>query len=48
MKLAVVDLGSNTVRLVIWEIYGQGFYRIVDELKETIRLGSDTDQNPGA
>ncbi len=45
MKLAVVDLGSNTVRLVIWEIYGQGFYRIVDELKETIRLGSDTDQN---
>lgn len=43
MKLGVVDLGSNNVRLVIWEIYGDGYYRIIDELKENIRLGSDAE-----
>lgn len=43
MKLGVIDIGANNVRLVIWEIYGQGYYRVTDELKETLRLASDSD-----
>lgn len=40
MRLGIIDIGSNTMRLVVWEIYGRGYYRIIDEIKETVRLGS--------
>lgn len=40
MRLGIIDMGSNTMRLVVWEIYGRGYYRIIDELKESVRLGS--------
>lgn len=42
MRLGIIDIGSNTMRLVVWEIYGRGYYRIIDELKETVRLGAET------
>lgn len=41
MRLGIIDIGSNTVRLVVWELYGRGFYRIIEELKENVRLGQD-------
>lgn len=34
MKLGIIDIGSNTIRLVVWEIYGNGYSRILDELRE--------------
>ena len=37
-KYAVIDLGSNTVRLVIFEVYGNGSYKMVESLSDTVRL----------
>lgn len=45
MKLGIIDLGSNNIRFAVWEIYGNGYYRMIDELKENVRMGADTD-NP--
>ncbi|PKK40407.1 Exopolyphosphatase [Clostridiaceae bacterium JG1575] len=45
MRLGIIDLGSNTVRLVVWEIYGRGFYRTIQEQKKNIRLGEQS-HNP--
>lgn len=45
-KLGVIDIGSNSMRLVIVEINNQAF-KVVDEFKEIVRLGKDmgTDGN---
>lgn len=39
-KTAIIDIGSNSIRMVIIAIEEKSF-RIVDELKETVRLGMD-------
>ena len=44
-KLAVIDVGSNTTRMVVVNLYDNGSYRIVDELKEPVRLISDMTQD---
>ena len=33
-KLGIIDLGSNTARLVIAEMFTDGHYMVVNELKE--------------
>lgn len=45
MNLGIIDMGSNTMRLVIWQIADKGYYRILDEIKESVRLGAN-DENP--
>ncbi len=40
-KIAIIDLGSNTARLVIADMFADGHYMVVDELKESVRLGQD-------
>jgi exopolyphosphatase / guanosine-5'-triphosphate,3'-diphosphate pyrophosphatase len=40
-RLGIIDIGSNSLRLVIAEIDTSGSYRIIDDLKETVRLGAD-------
>lgn len=40
-KIAIMDVGSNNARLIIVYIYDNGCYRIVDQLKEPVRLISD-------
>lgn len=34
----IIDIGSNSVRLVIYEDAGEGIHRVVEESKKTIRL----------
>lgn len=44
-KLGIIDLGSNSVRLVIVNIFEDGYFMIEDELKESVRLGQDMDRD---
>jgi hypothetical protein len=38
-RLAAIDIGTNSIRLVVAEALRDGNYRILDEEKETTRLG---------
>lgn len=40
-KIAIIDLGSNSVRLVLANIMQGGYFVVFDEQKETVRLGQD-------
>lgn len=40
MKLGIIDIGSNSIRLVIMEVKDQA-YRITDQIKNSARLGQD-------
>ncbi len=42
-KIAIIDLGSNSARLVLVNILEGGYFVVFDELKETVRLGQDLD-----
>lgn len=44
-RLGIIDLGSNTARLVIADLFSEGHFMIVDELKESVRLGQDMDRD---
>ena len=44
-KIGIIDLGSNTARLVIANMFADGHYMVVDELKESVRLGQDMDRD---
>lgn len=37
-KIAIIDLGSNSVRLVIMKIFNNGSYKMIDQAKEMVRL----------
>lgn len=40
-KIAIIDIGSNTARLVIASILEGGYFIVIDELKEPVRLAQD-------
>ena len=42
MRLAAIDLGSNSFHLVIVDVSGSGSFQVVDREKEMIRLGAGT------
>ena len=44
-KIGVVDIGSNSMRLIIVEINKNRSFRIIDELKESVRLGMYMSEN---
>ena len=37
-KLAIIDLGSNSVRMIVMQVFSNGSYKMVDHLKEMVRL----------
>lgn len=39
MRLAIIDLGSNTCRLVIFALTPEGAFRLTDQVSETARIG---------
>lgn len=43
--IGVVDIGSNSMSLIIVEINKNSSFRIIDELKESVRLGMDMSEN---
>lgn len=44
-KIGIIDLGSNSARLVIIEILEGGHFVVVDEIKESVRLGQDMERD---
>jgi exopolyphosphatase/guanosine-5'-triphosphate,3'-diphosphate pyrophosphatase len=40
-KLAIIDLGSNTCRLVIFAVSPDGAFRLTDQVSETVRIGEN-------
>lgn len=44
-KIAIIDLGSNSARLVIVDLFAEGHFMVTDEMKETVRLGQDMDRD---
>src|SRR6267143_5060423 len=38
-RLAAVDIGTNSIRLVVAEVQPDGTYRVLDEDREMTRLG---------
>jgi len=44
-RIAIIDLGSNSARLIIVEIYENRAYNLIYHQKETIRLSQDADKN---
>ncbi len=42
MKLAAIDLGSNSFHAVIVEVTASGGFHVIDREKEMVRLGSET------
>jgi exopolyphosphatase/guanosine-5'-triphosphate,3'-diphosphate pyrophosphatase len=42
MKIAAIDLGSNSVHMVVVEATARGGFRVLDREKEMVRLGGDT------
>ena len=44
-KIGIIDLGSNTARLLIVDVFTEGHFMVTDELKESVRLGQDMDRD---
>jgi len=40
-KIGIIDIGSNSIRLVIVQINNDNFFSVTDEIKESVRLGKD-------
>ena len=36
-KIGIIDLGSNSARLVIVNLFTEGYFMVVDELKENFK-----------
>lgn len=44
-RVGVIDIGSNAIRFMLTEVEEGGYFRIIDELSTTIRLGYDLINN---
>lgn len=44
-KIGIIDLGSNSVRLILMRIYPNGSFKLIDEIKESVRLSQGMDQD---
>lgn len=44
-RIGIIDIGSNSIRLVIYEVSGIEAYRVIEESKESARLSEKIDQD---
>lgn len=44
-RIAIIDLGSNTARLLLIDVMENGHFQIVDQLKQMTRLGEGMDKD---
>lgn len=43
-KTAIIDLGSNSVRMLLMEVFEDGSYKLLDEVKDMVRLSQGMGQ----
>ena len=43
-RFGIIDIGSNSVRLVVVDIINNKYFKILHEIKEAVRLGKDIDK----
>ncbi|MCB2295558.1 Ppx/GppA family phosphatase [Clostridium algoriphilum] len=46
-KIGIIDIGSNSIRLVIVQINKDNSFSVTDEIKESVRLGKDMSPDGG-
>ena len=44
-RIGIIELGSNSARLIIVEIASNGAYKLIYHQKETVRISQDADKN---
>ncbi|MCI3925129.1 Ppx/GppA family phosphatase [Paenibacillus sp. TRM 82003] len=44
-RFGIIDIGSNSIRLVVYERTPEGAYRVIDETKESARLSERLDKD---
>lgn len=44
-KIGIIDIGSNSIRLVLVEIAEKGYHKIFNDIKQSVRLGMDMGKN---
>jgi len=44
-RLAALDVGTNTIRTIVAQVNGAGGFRVLDDEKETVRLGEGLSQS---
>ena len=44
-RIGIIDLGSNTARLILADVLENGHFQIVDQLKEAPRLGEGMERD---
>ncbi|WP_309121471.1 Ppx/GppA family phosphatase [Paenibacillus sp.] len=44
-RIGIIDIGSNSIRLVVYECTASGAYRVIDETKESARLSERLDKD---
>ena len=42
MRVAAIDVGSNSIHMVVAEVEADGRFRVLDRAKEMVRLGRRT------
>lgn len=40
MKIAAIDIGTNSIHTIIAEVHGDGTFQVVDQFKDMVRLGA--------
>ena len=43
-RIAAIDIGSNSIRMIIADVAGSGAIRVVDEMKAAPRLGAGVER----
>ncbi len=44
-RIGIIDLGSNTARLLLVDVHEDGYFHIVDQLKESPRIGEGMEKD---
>lgn len=44
-KVGIIDIGSNSIRMIVMQIRMDGSFKLIDEVKESVRLGDNLSES---